>query len=106
MPDQRVLWYRRGSLRVRRRRPLRENHQTLADFWLALPAHGRSLELVGSELTMRRLLEKTARYRAVALAGLFVAISLGGIFGVWFVNRKATGSCSRGLDSSKSASEW
>ena len=39
---------------------------------------------------MRRLLEKTARYGAIVLAGLFVAISLGGIFGAWFVNRKAT----------------
>ena len=36
-----------------------------------------------------RILEKTARFGAIALAGLFVAVSLGGIFGAWFVNRKA-----------------
>jgi phage shock protein A len=37
-----------------------------------------------------RGLEKTVRFGAIALAGLFVALSLGGIFGAWFVSRKAS----------------
>ena len=37
-----------------------------------------------------RGLEKTARFGAIALAGLFIALSLGGIFGAWFVSRKAS----------------
>ena len=37
-----------------------------------------------------RILEKIARFGAIALAGLFVAVSLGGIVGVWFVSRTAT----------------
>ncbi len=36
------------------------------------------------------ILEKTIRLVAVALAVLFIGLSLGGIFGAWFVDRKAT----------------
>src|SRR6476469_1115035 len=36
-----------------------------------------------------RILAKTARFTAIAVAGLFIVLSLGGIFGVWFVSRKA-----------------
>jgi len=36
-----------------------------------------------------RILGKTARFAAVAVAVLFIGLSLGGIFGAWFVNRKA-----------------
>jgi hypothetical protein len=36
------------------------------------------------------MLEKTARYGAIALAVLFIGVSVGGVFGAWFVNRKAT----------------
>ena len=38
---------------------------------------------------MRRL-KNTFRLGAIALAGLFIVLSLGGIFGGWFVNRKAS----------------
>jgi len=37
-----------------------------------------------------RILEKTARFGAIILAGLFIALSLSGIFGVWFVSRTAS----------------
>ena len=37
-----------------------------------------------------RTLEQTARYSAIALAVLFIGLSLGGVFGAWFVSRKAT----------------
>jgi uncharacterized phage infection (PIP) family protein YhgE len=37
-----------------------------------------------------RILEKTARSGAIALAVLFIGLSLCGVFGAWFVNRKAT----------------
>ena len=37
-----------------------------------------------------RILEKTARFGAIALAALFIGLSLFGIFGAWFVSRKAT----------------
>jgi hypothetical protein len=36
------------------------------------------------------ILEKTIRVVAIALAALFVGLSLFGIFGAWFVDRKAT----------------
>ncbi len=36
------------------------------------------------------ILEKTARFAAIALAVLFIGLSLFGIFGAWFVDRKAT----------------
>jgi phage shock protein A len=36
-----------------------------------------------------RGVEKTARFSAIGLAAVFIVLSLGGIFGVWFVNRKA-----------------
>ena len=36
------------------------------------------------------ILEKTLRFAAIALAGLFIGLSLLGIFGAWFVDRKAT----------------
>jgi hypothetical protein len=36
------------------------------------------------------ILEKTIRFAAIALAVLFVGLSLLGIFGAWFVDRKAT----------------
>lgn len=37
-----------------------------------------------------RILLKSARWGAIALAGLFIALSLGGILGGWFINRKAS----------------
>ncbi len=37
-----------------------------------------------------RILTKTARFIAIALAALFIGLSLVGIFGAWFVSRKAT----------------
>ena len=37
-----------------------------------------------------RILEKTARFAAIALAVVFIGLSLVGIFGAWFVNRKAS----------------
>ena len=37
-----------------------------------------------------RILEKTLRFAAIALAVLFIGLSLLGIFGAWFVDRKAT----------------
>jgi uncharacterized phage infection (PIP) family protein YhgE len=36
------------------------------------------------------ILEKTIRFAAIALAVLFIGLSLFGIFGAWFVDRKAT----------------
>jgi hypothetical protein len=36
------------------------------------------------------ILEKTIRIAAIALAALFIGLSLLGIFGAWFVDRKAT----------------
>ena len=36
------------------------------------------------------ILEKTIRLAAIALAALFIGLSLLGIFGAWFVDRKAT----------------
>lgn len=60
-----------------------------AEFCLALPSLARESGSVGLELNMRGL-EKTARFGAIALAILFVVVSLGGIFGAWFVNRKAS----------------
>lgn len=36
------------------------------------------------------ILEKTIRFAAIALAVLFIGLSLLGIFGAWFVDRKAT----------------
>ncbi len=35
------------------------------------------------------ILEKTARSAAVTVAGLFIGLSLFGIFGVWLIDRKA-----------------
>jgi len=37
-----------------------------------------------------RILEKLARFGAIALAVLFIGVSVAGIFGAWFVNRKAS----------------
>jgi hypothetical protein len=37
-----------------------------------------------------RILEKIARFGAIALAVLFIGVSVAGIFGAWFVNRKAS----------------
>jgi ElaB/YqjD/DUF883 family membrane-anchored ribosome-binding protein len=54
------------------------------------PLHD-SLDSVGQSGTpSMRILEQTARYGAIALAVLFIGLSLGGVFGAWFVNRKAT----------------
>ncbi len=36
------------------------------------------------------IIEKTTRFAAIALAVLFIGLSLFGIFGAWFVDRKAT----------------
>jgi hypothetical protein len=50
-----------------------------------------SLDSVGHSGTpSMRILEKTARFGAIALAVLFIGLSLCGVFGAWFVNRKAT----------------
>ena len=35
-----------------------------------------------------RILEKTARFIAIAIAVLFICVSLFGIFGAWFVSRR------------------
>ena len=37
-----------------------------------------------------RGLKKILRFGAIGLAGVFIVLSLGGIFGVWLVNRKAS----------------
>jgi len=47
------------------------------------------MESVAEEPSMK-ILEKTARFAAVAFAVLFIVLSLVGIFGAWFVNRKAS----------------
>ena len=47
------------------------------------------MESVVAQPSMR-ILEKTARFGAIALAGIFIVLSLGGIFGAWFVSRKAS----------------
>ena len=39
---------------------------------------------------MMPIIEKTIRFAAIALAVLFIGLSLFGIFGAWFVDRKAT----------------
>src|SRR5205823_3963897 len=46
----------------------------------------------GSQPEARRLriLEKIARFGAIALAALFICVSVVGIFGAWFVSRKAS----------------
>jgi len=44
-----------------------------------------------------RGLEKIARFAAIGLAGIFIALSLGGIFGAWFVSRKASDVALRGF---------
>jgi septal ring factor EnvC (AmiA/AmiB activator) len=50
-----------------------------------------SLDSVGHSGTRTmRTLEKTARFGAIALAVLFIGLSLCGVFGAWFVDRKAT----------------
>jgi len=36
------------------------------------------------------ILEKTTRFAAIAVAVLFIGLSLFGIFGAWFVDRRAT----------------
>jgi len=36
------------------------------------------------------ILEKTVRSAATTVAGLFIGLSLIGIFGVWLIDRKAT----------------
>jgi chromosome segregation ATPase len=36
------------------------------------------------------MIEKTARFAAIAMAALFVCVSFGGIFGAWFVSRAAS----------------
>src|SRR6188768_4097319 len=36
------------------------------------------------------MIEKTARFAAIALAVLFVCVSLGGIVGAWFASRTAS----------------
>ncbi len=37
-----------------------------------------------------RILEKTARFSAITLAVLFIGVSVGGIVGAWYINRKAS----------------
>jgi chromosome segregation ATPase len=44
-----------------------------------------------------RILGKTARFGAIALAALFIGLSLFGIFGAWFVSRKATDVARKGF---------
>ena len=48
------------------------------------------------------ILEKIIRVGAIAIAVLFIGLSLFGIFGAWFVDRKAR---SRGLVLSRPASK-
>ena len=36
------------------------------------------------------IIERTIRFGAIALAMLFIGLSLFGMFGAWFVDRKAT----------------
>ena len=36
------------------------------------------------------VLRKIARFAALAMAGLFIVLSLSGMFGVWWANHKAT----------------
>src|SRR4029077_15604074 len=43
------------------------------------------------------IIEKTIRVAAIALAVLFIGLSLLGIFGAWFVDRKATDIALRGF---------
>ena len=43
------------------------------------------------------ILEKTIRFAAIALAALSIGLSLCGIFGVWFVERKATNVALKGF---------
>lgn len=43
------------------------------------------------------ILEKTLRIAAIALAVLFIGLSLFGIFGAWFVDRKATDAALKGF---------
>ena len=47
------------------------------------------MESVAAQPTMR-ILEKTARFAAIALAVLFIGLSLFGVVGVWFVSRTAS----------------
>ena len=47
------------------------------------------MESVVAQPTMR-ILEKTARFAAIALAVLFIGLSLFGVVGVWFVSRTAS----------------
>ena len=44
------------------------------------------------------IIEKTIRIAAIALAMLFIGLSLFGIFGAWFVDRKATDVALKGFD--------
>jgi dihydrofolate reductase len=44
-----------------------------------------------------RILEKTARFGAIALAVLFIGLSLCGVFGAWFVHRMATDAALKGF---------
>jgi len=44
-----------------------------------------------------RIFEKTARFGAIALAVLFIALSLCGVFGAWFVHRMATDAALKGF---------
>lgn len=44
------------------------------------------------------ILEKTIRLAAITIAALFVGLSLFGIFGAWFVDRKATDVTLKGFD--------
>ena len=47
--------------------------------------HGESAPATGVTI-----LEKTVRSAAISVAGLFIGLSLFGIFGVWLIDRKAT----------------
>src|SRR5947207_13516126 len=44
-----------------------------------------------------RILEKIARFGAIALAVLFICVSVVGIFGAWFVSRKASAVALKGF---------
>jgi hypothetical protein len=56
--------------------------------------------------TQHANLEKIIRLGAIAIAVLFVGLSLVGIFGAWFVDRKATDVALKGFGLIETGSGW